>query len=147
MRHIFLIGIFFEVQENNNWTKVHSFLNNVCTIFTLWKQGPVHQTFPSKPHLTSAEGPCFHKLKKHCFKNKWILANFLSLPWKLNNRYGPVPYLTHKEHLKNLVISPLKNILIVVWIKVFSGRKLPGKVMRVGGDNFSNPFIHKALQN
>ena len=26
--------------------------------------------------LTSAEGPCFHKLKRHCVKNEWILADF-----------------------------------------------------------------------
>ena len=26
--------------------------------------------------LTSAEGPCFHQLKKHCFKNEWILKLF-----------------------------------------------------------------------
>jgi hypothetical protein len=25
--------------------------------------------------LTSAEGPCFHKLKKHCFKNEWVLVD------------------------------------------------------------------------
>ena len=24
--------------------------------------------------LTSAEVPCFHKVKKHCFQTKWILA-------------------------------------------------------------------------
>ena len=35
--------------------------NIVFKIFNLWKQ------------LASAEGLCFHKLKKHCFKNKWIL--------------------------------------------------------------------------
>ena len=29
----------------------------------------------SKPLLTSAEVPCFRKVKKHCFKNEWILIS------------------------------------------------------------------------
>ena len=30
--------------------------------------------------LTSAGGPFFHKLKKHCFKNEWILHALLEPP-------------------------------------------------------------------
>ena len=30
--------------------------------------------FQSSPLLASAEVPCFHKVKKHCFKSKWILG-------------------------------------------------------------------------
>ena len=39
------------------------FVKRVCTIFSLWKQDPPHQTFQSYPELTSAvslrkQDPC-----------------------------------------------------------------------------------------
>ena len=34
--------------------KAIRFVNSVCMIFSLRKQGPLHQTFSSKPELTSA---------------------------------------------------------------------------------------------
>ena len=36
--------------------KAIRFVNSVCTIFSFWKQGPPHQTFPTKPELISAVG-------------------------------------------------------------------------------------------
>ena len=33
-----------------------------------------HQTFQSLSQLTSAEGTCFHNMKRHCFKKECILV-------------------------------------------------------------------------
>ena len=46
-----------------SFLKAIHFVNCVCTIFILWKQGHSHQTFPNFPELTSAvslrkQGPC-----------------------------------------------------------------------------------------
>ena len=50
--HFQILSIFYIYKFRNSLTKVHSFL----------KQCPFLQT--------SAEGPCFHKMKRHCSKIK-----------------------------------------------------------------------------
>ena len=43
--------------------KVHSFLKRCLHDLHFMKTRSFHQTFPSQPQLTSAERPCFHKMK------------------------------------------------------------------------------------
>ena len=56
------------------YIKAASFVNSVCTIFGLRKQGTPHQTFLSWPELTSAvslrkQGTCADTLQ-----NEWTLT-------------------------------------------------------------------------
>jgi hypothetical protein len=50
-------------RRQNIALKAIQFVNSVCTIFSLWKRYPPHQTFPSLPELTSVvslwkQDPC-----------------------------------------------------------------------------------------
>ena len=48
-----VVGGFSRGQDKKKLEAIH-FVNSVCTIFNLRKQGTPHQTFPSQPELTSA---------------------------------------------------------------------------------------------
>ena len=54
--------------------KARHFVNSACAIFSLWKQDPPHQTFPSLPELTSAVSLWNLILVQNYLQNEWTLV-------------------------------------------------------------------------
>ena len=59
------------------YPKGHSFVKSLCTIFSLWKQDPPHQTFE--------DSQSWHQLS--VYENKILVQNCLQNEWTLNKSF------------------------------------------------------------
>ena len=81
--------------KQNDSTKVRSFLKQCLHDLHFMK---TRSFLPNLSELapddiSQAEGPCFHKLKKHRFKNEWILVTK-----QQNSKRNPTLFLPYRKN-------------------------------------------------